>query len=82
MTNHVAIVSLRAAQDRIAVDCDLNATVGCLIFRDHQECGRGAPLARSFLSRFSWRGRAGADWHGLRIRDKKLRASGAPRPHS
>jgi hypothetical protein len=28
--NHVAIVSLRAAQDSIAVDTDLNATVGAV----------------------------------------------------
>ena len=47
MTNHVAIVSLRAAQDRIAVDCDLNATLGC---RAEEYLCRPAPLVGTALA--------------------------------
>jgi hypothetical protein len=43
--NHVAIVSLRAAQDSIAVDTDLNATVGCRAALD-QEQEPNAPAVR------------------------------------
>ena len=43
MTNHVAI----AAQDRIAVDCDLNATLGC---RAEEYLCRPAPLVGTALA--------------------------------